>query len=120
MAYLKEPSPCRLDSARSLAVDQPLVGVDIPLVLVDTVVDHMVVAGIAAGHTVVDIVADHRLAAVAGIVVDYNSRKRHGRLVFPITHIPIKSHWAGILFSGLLWPCQKWCNRQVTSLRRRQ
>lgn len=56
-----------------MAVDQPSAGVDIPLVLADTVVDHTAVVDIAADHTVVavvDIVVGHRLAAVAGIVAD--------------------------------------------------
>jgi hypothetical protein len=68
--YLKEPSPYRLGSAIPLAVDRSWDRVDIPLV--DTVVDHTVVADMAVGHTVVvaGIVADHRLAAVADIVVD--------------------------------------------------
>ena len=56
-----------------MAVDQPLVGVDIPLVLVDTVADHMAVAGI---------VIDRTVAVVVGIVVDctvavVNSRVAH-------------------------------------------
>lgn len=68
--YLKEPSPCRPGSARPLAVDRSWDRVDIPLV--DTVVDHTVVADMVVGHTVVvaGIVADHKLAAVADIVVD--------------------------------------------------
>ena len=56
-----------------MAVDQPSAGVDIPLVLVDTVVDHTAVVDIAADHTVVavvDIVVGHRLAAVVDIVAD--------------------------------------------------
>lgn len=56
-----------------MAVDQPSAGVDIPLVLADTVVDHTAVVDIAADHTVVavvDIVVGHRLAAVVDIVAD--------------------------------------------------
>ena len=68
--YLREPSPCRPDSARPLAVDRSWARVDIHLA--DIVVDHTVVAGMAVGHTVVvaGIVADHKLAAVADIAVD--------------------------------------------------
>lgn len=73
LAYPGETLPCRPGSARSLAVDQPSAGVDIPLVLADTVVDHTAVVDIAADHTVVavvDIVVGHRLAAVVDIVAD--------------------------------------------------
>lgn len=74
LVYPRETLPCRRGSAKSLAVDRPWAGVDIPLVLVDTVVDHTVVMDIVADHTVVvaDIAADRKLAAavVVGIVVD--------------------------------------------------